>query len=103
MDVARLKVFDHVLCHGVGSDLAVYPQSPDGMDFKISKQTDVTKPHELDIGNNLNIELPESESKYITDLLKEERFLREVDFSIITRDSVIEIQDYVKPPIFRKR
>ena len=86
-------MFDHVMCHGVGSDLVVHPQTPDGMDFKLSKQTGVTKPHELVIGDNLRIELPECESEYISDLLKEEHFLREVDFSIITRDSVIEIQD----------
>lgn len=86
-------LFDHVMCHGVGSDFVVRPNTPDGMDFKQSKQTGVTRAHELDVGRNLRLALPEKESPYVTAMLKDEHFLREIDFSLVSPENTPELQD----------
>ncbi|MBK7674561.1 MAG: hypothetical protein IPJ27_07190 [Candidatus Accumulibacter sp.] len=98
-------LFDHVLCHGVGSDFVVRPNTPDGMDFKESKQTGVTRACELNVGQDLRLTLPEKESPYVTALLKEEHFLRGIDFSLLSSESIPEIQDRLSRQFadFRKK
>ncbi len=85
-------LFDHVICHGVGSDFVVRPQTPDGMDFRSSKRTGVTHPHEFNLADDLSIALPEEQDDYVRCLLREEHFLREIDFSLLTPESVPEFQ-----------
>jgi len=96
---------DHVMCHGVGSDFVVRPNTPDGMDFKQSKQTGITKAHELDVGRDLRLTLPEEASPYVTAMLKDEHFLREIDFSLISPKNIPEIQDRLSRQFadFRKK
>lgn len=86
-------LFDHVMCHGLGSDFVVRPDTPDGADFKSTRRSGVTKAHELDVGAPLNIALPEDDDEYVRCLLQEEHFLREIDFALLSRDSLPVLQD----------
>ncbi|HAP38973.1 MAG TPA: hypothetical protein DCQ94_04350 [Nitrospira sp.] len=89
-------LFDHVVCHGVGSDFVVRPNTPDGMDFRESNRTGITKAHELLVARDLQLTLPVEKSGYVTALLKEEHFLREVDFSLVSSENISEIQDRLR-------
>ena len=86
-------LFDHVMCHGLGSDFVVRPNTPDGADFQSSKHAGVTKPHELDVTDELKVCLPAEDSEYVRCLLQEEHFLREIDFTLLSPDSLPALQD----------
>ena len=88
-------LFDHVMCHGVGSDFVVRPDTSDGKDFQTSKRTGITKPHELSVAEDLSITLPHVENDYVTALLNEEHFLREMDFSLVSPETLPEYQDKI--------
>lgn len=86
-------LFDHIMCHGLGSNFVVHPNTPDGKDFNVSKKTGITRPHEWNIIEGLCVTLPEEKSEYVECLLKEEHFLREINFSLVTRESISQIQN----------
>lgn len=86
-------LFDHVMCHGLGSDFVVRPNTPDGVDFYSSKRSGVTRPHELNVADKLDVWLPKEKNEYVRCLLRDEHFLRKVDFSLLSPDSLPTIQD----------
>lgn len=88
-------LFDHIMCHGVGSDFVIHPNTPDGRDFNISKKTGITEPHELSIVEDGQIFLPEEKNEYVECLLKEEHFLRKVNLQVITKESMPQIQSQI--------
>lgn len=85
--------FDHVVCHGLGSDFVVRPSTPDGNDFQSSQRTGVTRRHELTVARDLRVPLPLEEDQYVRCLLREEHFLREIEFDLISAETLPEIQD----------
>ncbi|MEN3368481.1 MAG: hypothetical protein V7609_624 [Verrucomicrobiota bacterium] len=85
--------FDHVVCHGLGSDFVVRPSTPDGNDFRSSQQTGVTRPHELTVARDLTVPLPDKEDQYVRCLLREEHFLREIEFDLISAETLPGIQN----------
>ncbi|MEW8332987.1 MAG: hypothetical protein AB2692_18780 [Candidatus Thiodiazotropha sp.] len=98
-------MFDHVMCHGVGSDFVVRPDTSDGIDFQTSKTTGVTKPHEISFSEEFHVALPKKEDGYVKGLLREEHFMRELDFSLISLESLPEYQDKISRQFsdFRKK
>jgi hypothetical protein len=85
-------LFDHLICHGVGSDFVVSPATPEGIDFQYSRRTGVARQHEC-VLNDLAVSLPEKDDGYVRGLLREEHFLREIEFSLVSPQSVRDIQD----------
>ena len=88
-------MFDHVMCHGAGSDFVVRPDTSDGKDFQTSKNTGVTKPHEMKFSETFHVVLPQKENDYVRALLKEEHFLRELDFSLVSPETLPQYQDKI--------
>ena len=86
-------MFDHMMCHGLGSDFVVRPDTPDGKDFTFSKTTEVTKPHELDVGEGFRMVLPQEKSEYVRSLLQQEHPLQGIDFHLLSPESLPELQD----------
>jgi hypothetical protein len=86
-------LFDHVMCHGLGSDFVVRPDTPDGADFKSTKRAGITRAHELSVTDDLTVLLPQEDHEYVGSLLREEHFLRDVDFSLLSMESLPAIQD----------
>lgn len=98
-------MFDHIMCHGLGSDFVVRPNTSDGKDFISSKRVCVTKAHELKVGNELIISLPDEDSEYVRGLLREEHFLRQIDFSLISPETLPDLQSQLNRQFsnFRKK
>ena len=89
-------LFDHVICHGFGSDFVVRPATPGGNDFIVSQKTGITSRHEYPLSDDLTVSIPERETSYVRGLLAEEHFLREINFDRVTKESLPALQDQLR-------
>jgi len=85
-------IFDHVISHGFGSDLAIREDSPEGRDYQASR-TGVVGRIERVLCEDLRVLFPEKRDEWFSSLLQEEHFLRDFSFDSVTPNSFEDVRE----------